>query len=89
VEAGTGSAVPAVGLSDVGNFPGTVSRMTVFSPEFSQLLRRMARRSFPFAALFALVAVGLLTWSVVRHSARMRRGEISERPRRTRIAPLP
>lgn len=61
----------------------------MFSPEFSQLFRRVARRSFPFAVLFVVVSGVLLVWSIARHSGRLRRGEIVERPRRTRIAPLP
>lgn len=63
--------------------------MTVFSPEFAQLLRRVVRRSFPFAVLFVVLSGVLLVWSIVHHNGRLRRGEIVERPRRTRIAPLP
>lgn len=63
--------------------------MTVFTPEFSRLLRRFARRSAPFAVLVTGLFAGALVWSVLRHRSRLRRGEVSERPGRTRIAPLP
>ncbi|MBU6202159.1 MAG: hypothetical protein KJS90_09230 [Acidobacteria bacterium] len=63
--------------------------MTVFAPEFSSLLRRLARRSFPFAVFVVVLSTGLLVWSVLRHRSRLRRGEVSVRPGRTRIAPLP
>lgn len=63
--------------------------MSVFTPEFSHLLRRLARRSLPFAAAAFVFWAGVLIWSVLRHRSRLRRGEVSERPGRTRIAPLP
>ena len=63
--------------------------MSVFTPEFSSLLRRLARRSLPFAILAGTLVLAAFAWSVLRHRSRLRRGEIIERPRRTRIAPLP
>lgn len=63
--------------------------MSVFTPEFSSLLRRLARRSIPFAVLSVVLVLGALAWSVLRHRSRLRRGEVKERPGRTRIAPLP
>jgi len=63
--------------------------MSVFTPEFSGLLRRLARRSIPFAVLSAVLVFGALTWSVLRHRSRLRCGKVKERPGRARIAPLP
>ena len=70
---------------------GTVPGMSLCSSECFIQLRRLARRSLPFAVLAIVLASGMLLWSVVRHRSRVQRGEVLSQPgrTRTRIAPLP
>lgn len=65
--------------------------MTMFSSACCMQLRRLARRSLPFAVLAVVIASGMLLWSVLRYRSREQRGEVLSPPgrTRTRIAPLP
>lgn len=65
--------------------------MSVFTPEFSTLLRRVVRLAAPLAALGVLAVLGGLVALTLRHRSRERRGLVttSRARTRTRIAPIP
>jgi len=74
---------------DVSPPPGTVLAVKVFSPEFSVLVRRVARVAAPLAGIGAVVCAAAVVVLTLRHRSRVRRGLVHPSSKRYRIAPIP